>query len=120
MFALKTLANLCTTQSSKNRSLYFQLKFIYFIVIVLQQSIRTAKVFKPNLLIPKHRNIKVKDGQWVEKDTVLTLQSNLVLYPGENVRQKTFVFSKFFPIFLFPRHQLRMIIQSDPKSPVLL
>ncbi|CAF0983312.1 unnamed protein product [Adineta ricciae] len=66
MFALKTLANLCTTQST------------------LQHSIRTAKVFKPNLLLSKHRNIKVQDGQWVEKDTVLTLQNNLVLYPGEN------------------------------------
>ncbi len=42
-------------------------------------------MFKPNLLLPKHRNIKVQDGQWVEKDTVLTLQNNLVLYPGENV-----------------------------------
>ncbi|CAF4635816.1 unnamed protein product, partial [Rotaria sp. Silwood2] len=66
MFALKTFTNLCTIQS------------------ILQHSIRTAKIFKPNLLLPKHRNIKVKDGQWVEKDTVLTLQNNLVLYPGEN------------------------------------
>ncbi|CAF4828650.1 unnamed protein product, partial [Rotaria sp. Silwood2] len=66
MFALKTFTNLFTIQS------------------ILQHSIRTAKIFKPNLLLPKHRNIKVKDGQWVEKDTVLTLQNNLVLYPGEN------------------------------------
>ncbi|CAF4161410.1 unnamed protein product [Rotaria sp. Silwood2] len=66
MFALKTFTNLCTTQS------------------ILQHSIRTAKVFKPNLLLAKHRNIKVQDGQWVEKDTVLTLQNNLILYPGEN------------------------------------
>ncbi|CAF1989370.1 unnamed protein product [Rotaria magnacalcarata] len=66
MFALRTFTNLCTTQS------------------IFQHSVRTAKVFKPNLLISKHRNIKVKDGQWVEKDTVLTLQNNLVLYPGEN------------------------------------
>lgn len=58
---------------------------IYLSILVVQQSIRTAKVFKPDLLIRKHRNIKVKDGQWVEKDTVLTLQNNLVLYPGENV-----------------------------------
>jgi hypothetical protein len=58
-----------------------------FIFIVVQQSIRTAKVFKPNLLISKYRNIKVQDGQWVEKDSVLTLQNNLVLYPGENVNK---------------------------------
>ncbi|CAF3741392.1 unnamed protein product [Rotaria sordida] len=66
MFALKIFTNLCTIQS------------------ILQHSIRTAKIFKPNLLLPKHRNIKVKDGQWVEKDTVLTLQNNLVSYSGEN------------------------------------
>lgn len=89
MFALKTtFTNLCFTQSSKS-SIYILIKnkFMFFfpIFLVVQQSIRTAKVFKPNLLISKHRDIKVKDGQWVEKDTVLTLQNNLVLYPGENV-----------------------------------
>lgn len=56
-------------------------------ILVVQQSIRTAKVFKPNLLLPKHRDIKVKDGQWVEKGAILTLQNNLVLYPGENVNK---------------------------------
>ena len=56
-----------------------------FLGLLVQQSVRTAKVFKPNLLLKKNRTIKVQDGQWVEKDTVLTLQNNLVLYPGENV-----------------------------------
>jgi hypothetical protein len=61
---------------------------IFFHLDFFQQTIRTAKVFKPNLLITKHRNIKVQDGQWVEKDAVLTLQNNLNLYPGENVNEK--------------------------------
>jgi len=50
---------------------------------VIIQSIRT-KTFKPNLLLPKYRTMKVVDGQWVEKDDVLILQNNLNLYPGEN------------------------------------
>lgn len=88
MFALKTtLANFCSTQSSKSLIYILIKNLIEFISLALQQSIRTAKIFAPNLLISKHRNIKVKDGQWVEKDTVLTLQNNLILYPGENVKK---------------------------------
>ncbi len=92
-----------------------------FIFIVVQQSIRTAKVFKPNLLISKYRNIKVQDGQWVEKDTVLTLQNNLVLYPGENVnKNKYFFFEHYYYAFMFIRHPSHMIIQFDHLYPVLL
>lgn len=83
-----------------------QLKiYLSLFLSALQHSIRTAKVFKPNLLLSKHRNIKVQDGQWVEKDTVLTLQNNLVLYPGENVRQ----FNEFFLLkaILFCNSDLR-------------
>ncbi len=116
MFALKTLIDLCTTQSSK--LIYISINILHILsFLVLQQSIRTAKIFKPNLLIPKYRTIKVQDGQWVEKDTVLTLQNNLVLYPGENVIiNKKFIFI----FFLFDRHLLLMIIQFDRKYPVLL
>jgi len=79
-----------------NKRFISQLKFFILSFLVVQQSIRTAKIFKPNLLLPKHRNIKVQDGQWVEKDTVLSLQNNLVLYPGENVKV---LFLKFLFIF---------------------
>lgn len=95
MFALQTLANLCSTRSgrliTRSISSLMLLSSFSFDLALLHQSIRTAKVFKPNLVIPKHRNIKVQDGQWVEKDTVLTLQNNLNLYPGENVRMNTCV-----------------------------
>ena len=69
--------------------MYLSSNFIHSIFIVLQQSIRMAKVFKSNFLLPKYRTIKVQDGQWVEKDAILTLQNNLVLYPGENVNRSS-------------------------------
>ena len=86
MFAIKTLGSLCSSRAGKARSmLRSNVHTVSILGLLVQQSVRTAKVFKPNLLIKKNRTIKVQDGQWVEKDTVLTLQNNLVLYPGENV-----------------------------------
>ena len=89
MLPLRLLTDLCSTRSGS--LMKFTNAFVREIVLVLQQSIRTAKIFKPNLLLAKHRSLKVKDGQWVEKDSVLTLQNNLVLYPGENVLNSFFL-----------------------------
>ncbi|CAF1002706.1 unnamed protein product [Didymodactylos carnosus] len=47
------------------------------------QSLRTKKT-RPHLQLPKYREMKVEDGQWVEKNDILILQNNLNLYPGEN------------------------------------
>lgn len=119
MLPLRILTDLCSTRSGllmKNSS---EIDEKFTIVLVFQQSIRTAKVFKPNLLISKHRSLKVKDGQWVEKDSVLTLQNNLVLYPGENVLCSSFFFSFIsISIFFSFRHLLQMITQFDRKFPV--